>query len=63
MLPQVEHQQPHNPLVSVSCWRCDAPMTIKTIEPSMLAPSLDEVVYICPACHLERKRIVTRRTD
>jgi hypothetical protein len=63
MLPQVERQKPHNSLVSVSCWRCDAPMTIKTIEPSMLGASLDEVVYSCPACHLERKRIVVRSTD
>jgi hypothetical protein len=43
--------------VSVICWRCDAPMKIKTIGP-LLSSSLDEIVYSCPACHIERKRTV-----
>jgi hypothetical protein len=57
---QIERQMTHALLASVSCLRCDAPMTIKTIEPSMLAPSLDEIVYRCPACQLERKQSVMR---
>ena len=46
--------------MSVVCWRCGAPMKIKTIAPAMLTPSLDEIVYRCPACHIERKQTVTR---
>jgi hypothetical protein len=55
---QIERQNTHAFLASVSCLRCDAPMTIKTIEPSMSAPSHDEIVYRCPACQLERKQSV-----
>jgi hypothetical protein len=44
---------------SVVCWRCDAPMKIKTIEPAMAEP-YDEIVYQCPACHLERNQIAAR---
>jgi hypothetical protein len=58
---QSERQKPHGLFdMSVICWRCDAPMKIKTIAPAMLSPSLDEVVYSCPACHMERKRNVMR---
>jgi hypothetical protein len=46
--------------MSIICWRCDAPMKIKTIAPAMLSPSLDEVVYRCLACHIERKQTVMR---
>ena len=53
---QAERQKTHATIMSVSCWRCEAPMTIKTIEPSMLAASLDDIVYQCPVCHLERKQ-------
>jgi hypothetical protein len=62
MSVQAERQKTHALLRSVSCWRCDCevPMTIKTIEPSMLSPSLDEIVYDCPACHFERKQSVMR---
>jgi hypothetical protein len=35
-------------------------MTIKSIEPSMLAPSLDEIVYRCLACQIERKQSAMR---
>ena len=55
-----ERQKTHEFLMPVSCWRCDAPMKIKTITPAMLSPSLDEVVYSCPACHDERERTVMR---
>jgi hypothetical protein len=58
---QGERQKTHDlSNMSVVCWCCDAPMRIKTIAPSMLAPSLDEIVYRCPACHMERKRNVMR---
>jgi hypothetical protein len=58
---QSERQKTHDLFdMSVSCWRCDAPMRIKTTAPSMLSPSLDEIVYKCPACHIERKRNVMR---
>ena len=43
---QSERQKTHDLFdISVICWRCEAPMRIKTIAPSMLAPSLDEIVY------------------
>jgi hypothetical protein len=39
-----ERQKPHDLFdMSVICWRCDAPIKIKTIAPSMLSPSLDEI--------------------
>jgi hypothetical protein len=57
---QDERQKPHDFPMSVTCWRCDAPMKIKTIAPAMLSPSLDEIVYRGPACHIERKQTVMR---
>lgn len=57
---QGERQKTHDLSMHVSCWRCDAPMKIKTIEPSMLSPGLDEIVYGCPACSEERKQTVMR---
>jgi hypothetical protein len=60
MSVQAEPQKPHAPITSVRCWRCEATMTIKTIEPSMVAPSLDDIVYRCSACRLERKQSVMR---
>jgi hypothetical protein len=44
----------------VSCWHCDAQMKIKAIEPSMLSPGLDDIVYGCPPCTAERKQTVMR---
>ena len=35
-------------------------MKIKTIMPAMTFPLLDEVVYRCPACHIERKQTVLK---
>jgi hypothetical protein len=55
-----ERQKTHESLVPVICWRCDTPMKIKTIEPAMLSPSLDEIVYSCPGCRNERKLTVMR---
>jgi hypothetical protein len=57
---QDERQIPHQIPMSVVCWRCDTPMKIKTIAPAMRSPSLDEIVYSCPACHIERKQTVMR---
>ena len=58
---QGEHQKPRDLFdMSVICWRCDAPMKIKTIAPALLSSSLDEIVYSCPACHMERKRNVMK---
>jgi hypothetical protein len=55
-----DERQKTQDLMSVVCWRCDAPMKIKTIAPSMLSSSVDEIVYNCPACHIERKRNVMK---
>jgi hypothetical protein len=44
----------------VICWRCDAPMTVRTIKPAMMAPSSDEIVYGCPSCGNEIKQTVMR---
>jgi len=55
-----ERRKKHKPLAQVICWRCDVPMKIKTIEPSMLSPGLDEIVYGCRACTAERKQTVMR---
>jgi hypothetical protein len=57
---QGERQKPHDFPMSVICWRCDTPMKIKTIAPAMLSSSLDEIVYRCPGCHIERKQTVMR---
>jgi hypothetical protein len=38
-------------------------MTIKAVRPSILASSLDEVVYRCLACEIERKQSVMKRSD
>jgi hypothetical protein len=57
---QGEHQKPHDFPTSVICWCCDTAMKIKTIAPAMLSPSLDEIVYRCPGCHIERKQTVMR---
>jgi hypothetical protein len=35
-------------------------MKIKAIMPSMTFPLLDEVIYRCPACHIERKQTVLK---
>jgi Zn finger protein HypA/HybF involved in hydrogenase expression len=55
-----EHQKTSDPVIAVTCWRCDAPMRIKTISPAMASTSLDEIVYRCPACNIERKQVVSR---
>jgi hypothetical protein len=33
-------------------------MKIKVITPAMSSAPLDEIVYVCPACNLERKQTV-----
>jgi hypothetical protein len=57
---QAERQKPLVPITSLTCWRCDGPMTVKTIEPSMSSDSLDDIVYRCPACGLDRKQSAKR---
>jgi hypothetical protein len=60
MLLQDQRQKPYDFYMPVICWRCDASMKIETIMPAMTSASLDEIVYRCPACHLERKQTVLR---
>jgi hypothetical protein len=55
-----QRQKPRDFYIPEICWRCDAPMKIKTIMPSMTFPLLDEVVYRCPACHIERKQTILK---
>ena len=42
---QYQRQKPRDFYIPEICWRCDAPMKIKTIMPAMTFPLLDEVVY------------------
>jgi len=55
-----ERQTTRNTYMPVICWRCDAPMQVKTVIPTMTSTPLDEIVYSCPACHDERKQTVLR---
>jgi hypothetical protein len=55
-----ERQKQREFYMPVICWRCDAPMKIKTITPAPTCAPHDEIVYGCPACHLERKQTVLR---
>ena len=57
---QYQRQKPRDFYIPEICWRCDASMKIKTIMSSMTFPLLDEVVYRCPACHIERKQTVLK---
>src|SRR5271154_4764154 len=56
---QDERQKTSGSYMPLVCWRCDAPMKIKTIEPAM-AGRYDEIVYKCPTCDIERKRTAVR---
>jgi hypothetical protein len=56
---QDQRQKPHDVHMPVICWRCDAPMNVKTIMPVMFAPH-DEIVYSCPACKIERRQTVLK---
>ena len=42
------------------CLRCDAPMRIKTIVPTMFVHCIDDVVYVCPSCGIQSRRIIRR---
>jgi hypothetical protein len=55
---QYQRQKPHDFYIPEICWRCDTPMKVKTIMPAMTFPLLDEIVYRCPACYLERRQTV-----
>ena len=56
----IESPKTQYAIMRVICCCCDAPMAVKTIEPAMMAPSLDEIVYGCPSCGDEARRTVTR---
>jgi len=58
-----ERQKPGDFYMPVICWRCDAPMKIRTIMPTLTSEPHDEIVYGCPACHLQRKQIVLRAVE
>jgi hypothetical protein len=60
---QADRQKALDLLPAASCWLCDGTMTIKAVRPSMLASSLDEIVYRCLACEIERKQFVMKRSD
>ena len=55
-----ERQKTRHVLMPVICWRCSAPMKIKTITPAMTAALLDEIVYHCPGCRDERMHAALR---
>jgi hypothetical protein len=40
------------------CVRCDTPMKIKTITPTMFTTTIDEVVFRCPDCEQTTKSIM-----
>ena len=48
----------HSASSAPMCVRCDAPMKIKTIAPTMFAHSVDDIVYVCRSCGIESKRAV-----
>jgi hypothetical protein len=56
--PRIERRKMRFLSIPVICWRCDAPMKVKTVIPAMTFPSRDEIVYSCPGCHDERMQIV-----
>jgi hypothetical protein len=55
-----EWQRPLGSSMPLICWRCDASMKIKVITRAMSSAPLGEIVYVCPACNLERKQTVPR---
>ena len=57
---QYQRQRPRDFYIPEICWRCNAHLKIKAIMPSMTFPLLDEVVYRCSACHIERKQTVLK---
>jgi len=44
----------------VTCSRCDGYMKIKMIIPTLLAQTVDDIVYVCPSCGIETKKTVQR---
>ena len=57
---QYQRQKPLDFYIPEICWRCDAPMKVKAIMPSMTFPLLDEAFIGLPPCHIERKQTVLR---
>ncbi len=42
------------------CPRCDAPMRIKTITPTMFTEAVDEIEFRCLICEAETQKSVRR---
>jgi hypothetical protein len=51
----------HRALAAPFCDRCDIPMKLTSIVPTMFPQALDEVLYRCPICQAETKRTFKRR--
>jgi hypothetical protein len=51
--------QPGMPMPAL-CARCDLPMKLETVNPTMFTQTLDDVVFRCPACGAKKKRTVRR---
>jgi len=60
---QAERQKKLTLHPAASCQLCNGPMTIKAVRPSMLASSLNEIVYRCLTCEIERKQSVMKKSD
>ena len=60
MSRQYQRQKLRDFYIPEICWRCEAPMKIETIMPATAFPLLDEVVYRCPTCRIERRQTVLR---
>ena len=61
MRPDRSPEQRHRALAAPFCDRCDIPMRISTIVPTMFPQPTDEALYRGPACQAETKKIVKRR--
>jgi hypothetical protein len=46
--------------IPATCPRCDGPMKIKTIVPTIRDRTVDDIVYACPCCGVETRRSVQR---
>jgi hypothetical protein len=42
------------------CVRCDAPMKIKIITPTIFTTTIDEVEFRCPGCKIEMTKSIRR---
>jgi hypothetical protein len=44
------------------CLRCDGPMKIKTITPTIFTATIDEVVFRCSDCEIETTKMYRQAT-